>query len=198
MAGPNGAYCTCPKGWPKGLEEPKPKNELDKYLDEKTPVSGIDDLDMLEKEIDDLIEPLDLSKHHTLRRRLMHKVEAPKNAYLPFDCRMAVDGKSWVMHSQPQLPFKPEALMLFGFNDESFIDYITVGYQIQGAVSPGRVPAAMWGTALTYEKLLEQFKANGISPPSWITWSICHIGCIVTIHGTGKLTGAVMLGKAVY
>jgi len=183
-------------GWPKGLQplyEDSPKEEvrvegLESSLAEYDLV-GSDDLDVFDISIP-------RSRFAPNVRQVSPKVA---NCYLPFIAHgVCQEGRDWTLVASPQLLFRPEALMMWGFNDESVITNILIGHQIQGAVAYGEVPCSFWGTAKSYEKLMEDFRTNGISPPSWITFKTAEIGNNVSLSGRGKLTHAIMLGKAAF
>jgi hypothetical protein len=125
-------------------------------------------------------------------------VSKAEQGYLPFPCMKNPGPADWTIQAQPQALFKGTALMLWGFDDSTVIRAIYIGQYIQGAVSMGDIPASFFGTAKSYEKLIEDFAKNGISPPNWITWKVCNLGNVITISGRGPLSHAVMLGKVAY
>ena len=178
MAGPNGAYCTCPIGWPKGGEVKEPHELID-------PIG----YDAIDKELNEIIDPFPEYHMNALRRRLgKYRQPVVKPGYLPL-------STPWPLIGRPQLQFRPDCLLLWGYDDETMISDISIGHEIQGAVNTGYIPASFFGTARTYEKMIEEFQANGISPPSWIKFSTCRPSEQIIIQGYGKLTAAVMLGK---
>ena len=126
--------------------------------------------------------------------------QPPRNGYCPFEIPPYIVGENreWTLQVQPQRPFKPEALMLWGFNDLTTLKGIYIGQEVQGACCFGELPASFFGTAKSYEKLIGDFEKNGISPPNWITWSTCNVGAYITLSGKGPLSHAVFLGKYVY
>jgi hypothetical protein len=144
---------------------------------------------------------IDVSDPEVLKRLRMVRPAPPKpmNGYLPFHLPKSVpQDKDYTLVSQPQTFFKPEALMLWGYDDTTVIRGLYIGQQVQGAACFGDLPASFFGTAKTYEKLLEDMTKNGISPPNWITWNTCHLGANVVITVNGPLRHAVMLGKMSY
>ena len=162
--------------------------------------------DPLDLEIDALLPDdfglLDVADPAKVAQRRLQRIQrppaSPEYGYLPFPRGVPGNGSDWHLVAQPQLLFKPMALMLWGFNDDSVITGLYIGQRIQGAASCGELPASFFGTAKSYEKLLEDLTTNGISPPNWITWSTVHVGQNVSITGRGALRHAVMLGKMAY
>lgn len=122
------------------------------------------------------------------------------NGVLPFAIPPDSDKLTpYTLIGIPQVPFKPLALMLWGYDQDTLINHIRIGIMTQGDVSgAGGIPAEFFGTARTYEKLVEQFESNGIAPPAWITFKTTHVGEKVLIEVQGKLKHAIMLGKAVW
>lgn len=151
---------------------------------------------LLEDELG-LLDVSDEPKARSVAGRFNYPLRTPQNGYLPFQLPKHQDGKNWVTQAMPQLLFRPEALMLWGYDDDTVIEAAYVGQQVQGAACFGDLPASFFGTAKTYEKLIEDLARNGISPPNWITWSTCNLGNTVTLQVRGHLKHAVMLGKTV-
>lgn len=157
----------------------------------------------IEDEIDALVGPdLDFPPGPVVPSRVGGypfggRIENAEQGYLPFPAAPKGSG-AWTIQAQPQVLFKGVALMLWGFDDTSVITNIYIGQQVQGAASFGELPASFFGTAKSYEKLIEDFEKNGISPPNWITWRACQVGNLVSITGRGPLSHAVMLGKLSY
>lgn len=105
------------------------------------------------------------------------------------------EPRLWI--AQPQLPFRPAALLLYGVDATTFVTNILVGRNLQGYVALGRIPGEFFATARSYEKLLEQFAENGIATPSWITFEPCMPGQQLVVHIEGKCTGVLMLGHSI-
>lgn len=198
----DGVLCTCPRGWPRDehgneIPWPNPKSEVaDTLLG-----ASNDDLDM----IDDVIQDIyDVRMPKEKRRQLLgvQRLPLPVNGYLPFPRAPSSiagwSGASWTISACPQLPFRPEVLITWGYDEETMITMVTIGQRIQGAATAGELPASFFGTARTYEKILEDLKVNGISTPSWLKFDTLYVGQNASISGYGKLRNAVMLGKMIY
>lgn len=138
---------------------------------------------------------LDVSEKHENLSKL-GAARLPWRGFLPF---VDVDGNTrrHVWSAICQLQFKPSALLLWGV-DTSQIFSIVVGNRSQGYVSaPGfPIPAQFFATARSYEKLVEEFDANGIAPPAWITWERVLPGQQIVLDFSGPCTAALMLGEA--
>lgn len=198
----DGTICTCPRGWPKD-ENGK---ELDYDPEDLEKAVGVtdEDIDM----VDDIIQDIYDARMPMAKRLAMlgvhHRPAKPMNGYLPFPRAPMYSGQpgnrgpSWTISACPQLLFRPEALILWGYDAETMITMVTLGNQIQGAATAGELPASFFGTARTYEKILEDLKVNGISTPSWLTFPTLHVGQVASISGYGILRNAVMLGKMIY
>lgn len=154
-----------------------------------------DDLLSLGDLDDGIVSPLPPGPLVAVNPRHLPKAE---QGYLPFPKPMVMGRSSWTIQAQPQVIFRASALMLWGFDDSTVIDAVYVGPMVQGVACFGEIPASFFGTAKSYEKLVEDFEKNGISPPGWITWSTCQVGALMSIRGKGPLSHAVALGKIAY
>lgn len=91
--------------------------------------------------------------------------------------------------SQPQRPFRPRGLIIWGAPNGATVEQCIIGTQLQIQVSVPPVPAKFFAMGKSYEdvaKMLEQ----GIEPPGWCTWDAVQLGQIVRLtvrdahHGT--------------
>ena len=137
---------------------------------------------------------VNIAKQKRMRSPFPPEIE---NGVLPFPVNDVARGEH-VLIAGPQVIFRPIALMMWGWDLNTVITGIQKGQRIEGWVNIGEVPASFFGTARTYEKLLEDFDTNGINPPSWISFSAARPGEHFYIMVRGRLRHAVMLGHVVY
>lgn len=122
--------------------------------------------------------------------------QVTKQTYLPFAFDPEAINERWLIAAEPQEIFKPIALMIWGATPATMIEQILIGRKVQGASGMGKLPALFFSTAKNYEKLVEDFKLNGISPPTWVTFDTIHLGDRAEIIGSGPISAAVFLGKS--
>jgi len=104
--------------------------------------------------------------------------EAPfiGRALLGFRCV----GDVW--RAEPQRPFYPCGLMIFGdVPAGAMLELAVIGQQMQVMVSSTPVPAKFFSTWRSYEQLAKAVD-EGLEPPGWCTWDIVHVGYRVEIR----------------
>lgn len=117
--------------------------------------------------------------HRPVTRRMM----------LPFERKEDFGGEifGWrrLYLAQPQVPFKPRGLMIWGAPDDADVTQIWIGRNLQVVAALGPIPAKWFSMAQSYEQV-ERLLKEGIEPPSWPDFNVVMIAQYVEVHIASK------------
>ena len=116
-----------------------------------------------------------------------------QEALLPFEPA----GDGYTLSANPQKPFKPRGLMLWGSPPGLNVRAVTIGAQGQLLVSWGLVPALWFEQAQTFEQVVAA-RAQGKEPASWGSWDEFYPGVMARLifDAPAGLVRAVMWGHS--
>lgn len=109
--------------------------------------------------------------------RLLHGHE-PSEALCPFVARRGDDP--CVLSAEPQRPFKPLGLMLWGVGDGVCVQPF-VGTDYQLIASFGSLPARWFTTAQSFAEIVKMLD-EGKQPPSWGQWKTVTPGVRISLR----------------
>lgn len=133
-------------------------------------------------EFDELSEddPLGVS-FGPAQRRLWESLRATGHRKIFLRGVLGFDFNGSDFQSQPQRPFKPRGLMIWGAPDGAVVDQATVGQCLQVLQSVDGVPAKFFGFGKNYADLAKMVDA-GVEPPAWCDWDTAFVGSVVRIR----------------
>lgn len=84
-------------------------------------------------------------------------------------CLLAFYWRDGVFYSEPQRPFKPVGLMIWGAPAGAKVEHAIVGSNLQLVVSLAPVPCEWFSTAKNYEQVAAMLD-EGKDLPQWADW----------------------------
>lgn len=89
-------------------------------------------------------------------------------------CGFVLRGEEWV--AEPDVLFRPYALMLWNVPDRAKVSHCVAGAQGQILASRAAVPASFFATGRSFEDVVARFEKEGIEAPYWCDFDVLEPG----------------------
>lgn len=135
-----------------------------------------------------------------LRNSLLGSYSAQRVVNYPFafDIQKGQrNGDILILQDHPEIPFKGEALLLWGISEETRVHSLRSGNTEAIAINPTPVPAILYHCPGEVGETLESIRLGKYTPQfcQWVNMAVATPAIRITLEISGPVTHAVLMGK---